>query len=177
MLPNLRGPSGTKLRREAIEKPALVIQWLSEAGRTTMRQVARKWEMPADATGPFLESLFAFLEERALLVPVRLKGSRGNPLPNVSGVYQVNADRLRLSRNRGVWRCRSCRRTTTHETPHDRCIAWRCDGTLEWIREDEDNYDLQLLDGAYSMLRSEEHTAMVPADERERLENLFKGDS
>ncbi len=27
------------------------------------------------------------------------------------------------------------------------------------------------------MLRSEEHTAMVPADERERLENLFKGDS
>ena len=34
-----------------------------------------------------------------------------------------------------------------------------------------------MLDGAYSMLRSEEHTAMVPADERERLENLFKGDS
>ena len=176
-LPNLRGPAGTKLRREAIEKPALVIQWLSEAGRTTMRQVAGKWEVPADATGPFLESLFAFLEERALLVPVRLKGSRGNPLPNVSGVYQVNADRLRLSPNRGVWRCRSCRRTTTHETPHDRCIAWRCDGILEWIREDEDNYDLQLLDGAYSMLRSEEHTAMVPADERERLENLFKGES
>ena len=176
-LPNLRGPAGTKLRREAIEKPGLVIQWLSEAGRTTMRQVAGKWEVPADVTGPFLESLFAFLEERALLVPVRLKGSRGNPLPNVSGVYQVNADRLRLSRNRGVWRCRSCRRTTTHETPHDRCIAWRCDGILEWIREDEDNYDLQLLDGAYSMLRSEEHTAMVPADERERLENLFKGES
>ncbi len=176
-LPNLRGPAGTKLRREAIEKPGLVIQWLSEAGRTTMRQVAGKWEVPADVTGPFLESLFAFLEERALLVPVRLKGSRGNPLPNVSGVYQVNADRLRLSPNRGVWRCRSCRRTTTHETPHDRCIAWRCDGILEWIREDEDNYDLQLLDGAYSMLRSEEHTAMVPADERERLENLFKGES
>ena len=27
------------------------------------------------------------------------------------------------------------------------------------------------------MLRPEEHTAMVPHDERERLENLFKGDS
>ena len=176
-LPNLRGPAGTKLRRESAEKRELVIQWSSEAGQTTMRQIARKWEVPADATGPFFESLFAFLVERGLLVPVRLKGSRGRPLPNVSGVHQVNADRLRLSPNRGVWRCRSCRRTTTREPPHRRCIAWRCDGIVGWVQEDEDSYDLQLLDGAYSMLRSEEHTAMVPADERERLENLFKGDS
>ena len=176
-LPNLRSPAATKLRREATDKSEWVIQWLSEAGQTVMRQLAGKWEVPADAIGPFLESLFAFLAERALLVPVRLKGSRGRPLPNASGVHQVNADRLRLARNRGVWRCRSCRRTTTRETPHRRCIAWRCDGILEWTPEDEDNYDLQLLDGAYSMLRSEEHTAMVPADERERLENLFKGES
>ena len=176
-LPNLRGPAGTKLRRESAEKRELVIQWSSEAGQTTMRQIARKWEVPADATGPFLEGLFAFLVERGLLVPVRLKGSRGRPLPNVSGVHQVNADRLRLSPNRGVWRCRSCRRTTTREPPHRRCIAWRCDGIVGWVQEDEDSYDLQLLDGAYSMLRSEEHTAMVPPDERERLENLFKGDS
>ena len=45
------------------------------------------------------------------------------------------------------------------------------------MREDPDNYDLQVLDQGYSMLRPEEHTAMVPHDERERLENLFKGDS
>ena len=176
-LPNLRGPVGTKLRREATEKQTLVIQWLSEAGQTTLRQIARKWDVPADATGPFLEGLFAFLVDRKLLAPVRLKGAKGHPLPKVSGVYQVNADRLRLSPNRGVWRCRNCRRTTIRETPHNRCPAWRCDGVLKWIQEDEDNYDLQLLDGSYSMLRSEEHTAMVPADERERLENLFKSAS
>ena len=176
-LPNLRGPAGTKLRRAAAEKPALVIQWLSEAGQTAMRQIAGKWGVPADAAGPFLEGLFAFLVQRGLLVPVRLKGARGRPLPAVSGVCQVNADRVLLAPNRGVWRCRSCRRTTTRETPHHRCGAWRCDGVLDWVREDEDNYDLQLLDGAYSMLRPEEHTAMVPADERERLENLFKGAS
>ena len=50
-------------------------------------------------------------------------------------------------------------------------------GALEFVREDPDNYDLQLLDQGYSMLRPEEHTAMVPHEERERLENLFKGDS
>ena len=108
---------------------------------------------------------------------MRLKGSRGRPLPNVSGVYQVSADRLRLTPNRGGSRCRVCRRTTTRNLPHRRCPAWRCSGVLEWVPEDEDNYNLQLLDGAYLMLRPEEHTAMVPHDERERLENLFKGTS
>ena len=142
-----------------------------------MRQIARKWGVAAEAVEPFLGSLFDHLVDRDLLVPVRLKGARGRALPNVHGVYQVNADRLRLNPNRGVQRCRSCRRTTIRDVPHDRCLAWRCDGVLEWVREDDDNYDLQLLDGAYSMLRPEEHTAMVPQTERERLENLFKGAS
>ena len=176
-LPSFLAPNGTKLRRDATEKAAQVTQWLSASGDTTMRQVARKWGVAAEAVEPFLENFFDFLVERGLLVPVRLKGSWGRPLPNVHGVYQVSADRLRLNRNQGVRRCRSCRRTTTRDVPHDRCPAWRCDGVIEWVREDDDNYDLNLLDGAYSMLRPEEHTAMVPQAERERLENLFKGAS
>ena len=206
-LPGFLAPNATKLRRAADERPALVTQWLSGGGGgrrggggdttirhipgsagvppalgggggdTTIRQIARKWGVPAEDVEPFLESLFDLLVGRALLVPVRLKGARGRPLPNVGGVYQVNADRLRLGPNRGVMRCRSCRRTTTRDLPHGRCPAWRCDGVLEWVREDGDDYDLHLLDGAYSMLRPEEHTAMVPNEERERLENLFKGSS
>ena len=176
-LPSFLRPSATKLRRAASERTELVTQWLSDRGDTTIRQIARKWGASADTVEALLESLFAFLVERQLLAAVRLKGSRGRALPNVQGVYQVNADKLRLSPNRGVKRCRSCRRTTSRDVPHDRCPAWRCDGVLEWEREDEDNYDLQLLDGAYSMLRPEEHTAMVPNEERERLENLFKGAS
>ena len=171
-------PTATKLRRAATERATLVIQWLSDTGGdTTMRQIARKWAVPAASIEPFLESLFGFLVERELLVPVRLKGSRGNPLPKVSGVYQVHADKLRLCRNRGVQRCKSCRRTSMRELPHNRCLAFRCNGEIEWVREDEDNYDLQMLDGEYAMLRPQEHTAMVPNDERERLENLFKGTS
>ena len=184
-LPGFLAPNATKLRRGATEKPALVTQWLSGGGSgrgggggdTTIRRIARKWSVPAPDVEPFLEGLFDFLVERGLLAAVRLKGSRGRPLPNVSGVYQVNADKLRLNPNRGVRRCRRCRRTTTRDLPHGRCPAWRCDGGLEWVREDGDNYDLHLLDGAYSMLRPEEHTAMVPNEERERLENLFKGAS
>ncbi len=176
-LPSFLSPNATKLRREPQEKTNLVTQWLSSGGDTTLRQIARKWGVASDSIESFLEGLFAYLVESRLLVPVRLRGSKGRPLPGVSGVYQVNADKLRLTPNRGVRRCKSCRRTTTRDLPYDRCPAWRCDGFLEWVPENSDNYDLQLLDGAYSMLRPEEHTAMVPNDERERLENLFKGTS
>ena len=176
-LPDFLAPNGTKLRRKSSEKPGLVTQWLSERGDTTIRQIAGKWGASSETVEPLMESLFAMLVERRLLVPVRLKGSKGGPLPSVEGVYQVNADKLRLRPNKGIQRCRSCRRTSTRELPHDRCPAWRCSGILDWIPENSDDYDLQLLDGAYSMLRPEEHTAMVPNEERERLENLFKGAS
>lgn len=176
-LPQVGNPVGTKLRRDPNEKQELVTQWLSDRGDTTVSQIAKKWGVPVDSSEEFLTGLFKFLTDQKLLKPVRLKGSKGNPLPNVSEVYQVDADKLRLQSNHGVWRCRSCRRRNTRRTPLQKCMAWRCDGELEFVREDPDNYDLQLLDQRYSMLRPEEHTAMVPHDERERLENLFKGES
>jgi len=176
-LPQLGAPVGTKLRRGPNEKAELVTQWLSERGDTTIRQMARKWGVAADDVVGFVEGLFETLTSAGFLKPVQLKGSRRNPLPGITGVYQVDADKLRLQQNHGVWRCRSCRRRTIRRTPNRACPSWRCDGELQFIREDPDNYDLQVLDQRYTMLRPEEHTAMVPHEERERLENLFKGTS
>jgi len=176
-LPGLGAPVGTKMRRAPSERSAYVTQWLPESGDTTIRQIARKWGVDGDRMEGFLQGMFDLLAERGLLTPVKLKGSKGRPLPHVSEVFQVNADRLRLTPSRGVWQCRSCRRRYAREAPLRRCTSWRCEGLLEWLPEDADNYDLQLLDQDYSMLRPAEHTAMVPADDRERLENLFKGDS
>ena len=171
------GPKGVKLRRGPADDRGRVLQWLSDSGQTTMRQMAVKWGAEPGQAEELLRGLFEMLVERGFLQSVQLLGARGKPLPNASGVYQVDADRIELLPHRGVYRCRSCRARTVRRTPHDRCPAWRCNGTLEWLREDPDDYDLQLLDGGYSMLRPEEHTAMVPNRERERLENLFKGRS
>ena len=176
-IPGFIKPLGLKLRRGPTEDAKWVMQWLSSAGDTTMRQIAGKWGVSKDSASPFLEGLFAFLVERNLLKPVRLLGAKGGALPNLEGVHQVNGDALRLHPNTGVARCRNCRRTITREVPHNLCPAWRCDGELEWIRENPDDYNLQLLDEAYAMLRPEEHTAMVPHERREQLENWFKGDS
>ena len=178
-LPHFAGPTASKLRREPgseMEKK-VITPWLTRGGDTTMRQLAVKWGAERDAVESLLSDLFRFLVDRGLLKRVRLLGARGTPLPGVSDEFQVDADRLLLTAVRGVHRCRKCRRRFAPEQPRDICPAWRCWGELEWVPEDTDNYDLALLDGAYSMLRPAEHTAMVPNDERERLENLFKGGS
>ena len=178
-LPHFGGPTATKLRREPgseMEKK-VITPWLTRGGDTTMRQLAVKWGAERDAVEPLLTDLFDFLVDRGLLKRVQLLGAKGRRLPGVTDEYQVDANRLLLTGIRGVHRCRKCRRRFAPEQPRDICPAWRCRGKLEWMKEETDNYDLALLDGAYSMLRPAEHTAMVPNDERERLENLFKGGS
>ena len=94
-IPQMGAPNGTKLRRGPDEKPEWVTQWLSDRATTPIREIARKWGVPKDDIEDFLESLFAALEKQGLLVSVRLLGAKNRPLPNVTGVYQVNADRVR----------------------------------------------------------------------------------
>ncbi len=176
-LPLLPSPVGTKLTREPEEKTAHVIQWISGGGDTTLRQLAGKWGVEPESARAFLTGLFDFVVDRGLLTRIQLKGPKGHPLPGANGLFQVSADRLRLHPNKDLYQCVTCRRTTPRAFPGDRCPAWRCNGSQERIKQEDDNYNLSLLDGGYSMLRPEEHTAMVPSDERERLENRFKGSS
>ena len=180
-LPDMSGiPRGLKLTRDGSDDKGRVVQWLSATGhRTTVSEVASKWGVEADDVEDFITDLWTYLtsDSVALLVPVTLTGSRGNAMPNCHGTYQVDADKLMMSSNRGVYRCTTCRRRTARRTPQDRCLAWHCQGTLEFVAEDPDSYDLALLDQDYDLLRPREHTAMVPHAERERIEEIFKGDS
>jgi hypothetical protein len=89
-LPQFGNPIGTKMRREPTERPALGTQWLSDRGDTTIRQITKKWGVLATGVEPFVEGLFRFLTVQRLLVPVRLKGSKGKPIPNVSGLYSTS---------------------------------------------------------------------------------------
>lgn len=170
------GPQGMKLTLDSGDNKQYVRAWLSDRN-TLVRQIAKKWGA-TDADIPvFLEEFWNWLQSEsvAILKPVTLKGAKDRPLPNCSGVFQIDASKLVLSENHGYHRCKRCRRKVSRRTPNNLCMAWQCTGELEFISEDPENYDLQLLDEGYSMLRPEEHTAMVPQDQRERFENWFKG--
>lgn len=177
-LPLMPGvPKALKLRREGDDDNGRVQQWVSARGETLAMQLARKFGVPSTHTDDFFEELWALLAgDLALLVPVTLTGSRGRALPHCAGVRQIDADRLRLAANRGAFRCDTCRRTHNRVTPHMACPAWRCQGTLAPAAEDPDNYDLRVLDEQFAMLRPREHSAQIPAEDREAIERSFKSE-
>jgi len=178
-LPIFRGvPKGVKLRRELEDEKNRIDQWISERGDTLMRQYARRWGVPTDLIGQFLTELWTVLtEELQLLVSVTLQGSHGNAMPGCRGAHQIDADRLRLSPHTGIYRCTTCRRTHTRATPNLACVAWRCEGTMRFEAESPDDYDLMVLDHGFAMLRAREHSAQVPAQDREILERMFKSET
>ncbi|MFN9038317.1 MAG: helicase, partial [Planctomyces sp.] len=143
-------PEGTKLQRDSQDEKKYVVQWLTNRGETVMQQIAKKWGVKDDEIQGFLERLFRFLVDVQLLKQVRLTGAHGNTLPGSSGVFQVDADLLRLQAYRGAYRCVSCRRRSTRPTPHNLCLAWRCHGTLEWVYAPPHDAHQQLLTDSYS---------------------------
>lgn len=168
-------PKGLKLELSGDDDPNRLTKWLGERTSNWMEAVG-KWGMDAQTVDDFLRALWNHLVERGILKAVTLKGSKGNPLPKAAGAHQIDMEHLTLVAHQGRWRCQSCRRTVNRPLPGDRCIAWRCHGTLVHELEDPDNYDLSLLDGNVSLLRPREHTAQVPHDERERIERIFKSE-
>ncbi|MEX1026508.1 MAG: DEAD/DEAH box helicase [Candidatus Paceibacterota bacterium] len=175
-LPILPAPNGMKLELASGDDPARVTTWMSQRNNL-IRSIVRKWGVPPEQVAAFIEALWSYCTapDKALLVPVTLRSNRGRALPRCSGVYQIDSDKIRIAENHGYYSCNRCRRRVTRRTPNQLCLAWQCDGTLEFVSEDPDNYDLQVLDQRYSMLRPEEHTAMVPQAQREKIENWFKG--
>lgn len=180
-LPELKGiPKGVKLRRASDDDPNWVSQWLSEGHLTTIKEVAGKWGVESQRLDNFVEDLWRYLShpDRELMTSVTLQGSKGKSLPNCHGTHQVNGAAVVIAANAsGAYRCRTCRRRSIRRSPHMKCLAWHCSGELEYLPEEQDNYDLQLVEQQYTMLQPREHTAMVPTAEREKLEQMFKSDS
>jgi len=178
-MPILTGvPRGLKLTRESGDTSSRVQQWLSPKGDTVARQAARSWCVAAEDMDVFFQELWYCLQsELKLLVPSVLKNAYNKPLRGCEGVYQLDADKLRILPSSGVYRCGVCRRSHPRPTPRMACPGWRCDGTIAFEPESPDDYDLRVLDEQFEMLRPEEHSAQVPHEKRDRIERIFKGDS
>ena len=171
------GPKAITLERGATDNRRLS-QWLSQRGETRAVQLAKKWRIPDDRIREFFEELWGVVTgELRLVVPATLKNQWGRVLPDTTGARQVDADRLLLGPNRGLYRCTACRRTQLRGGPHAACFQWRCNGTVEYVEEDPDNYDLKVIDERFALIRAREHSAQVPAEEREKVERIFKGES
>ena len=168
------GPKGLKLTRDAENTPGRVTQWVGTRPTQVWNAVA-SWGVPEDQIEDFLTELWSMLRRLKLLVPVSLEGW-GRPLKGSAGTWQLDSGKLKLHPHHGRYRCQKCRRTTVRQGPTQLCMAWRCAGRLVFEIEDQEDFNLRMLDGDYDMLRVAEHSAQVPHDKRERIENQFKGE-
>ncbi|MFB2920706.1 helicase-related protein [Aerosakkonema funiforme] len=167
-----------KLQRTGSDDKNRVQQWLSNKGDTLARQAATRWGIPKELIPEFYNELWQLLnEDLKLLVPVTLTGWCNSPIANCTEVRQIDADKLRIAPHKGVYRCQICRRPHIRATPKMVCMTWRCQGTLQFETENPDDYDLMVLDQQFAMIRAREHSAQVPAKDREILETMFKGNN
>lgn len=178
-LPLMQGtPKGLKLRRNPTDNRTRVQQWLSSGGQATLASHAiRRWGLTQPDQEQFFAELWQLLtQDLGLLVPTNLTGWQGHVIPDTTGVVQLDSDKLKIAPHRNVYRCNTCNRSQTRPTPNMACMAYRCSGTLGLEEEKADDYDLIVLDQRFAMLRPREHSAQVPANERELLERMFKSD-
>ena len=176
-IPELKGgPMGLKFTRGANDDKNRVRQIVSSTGHETLAtEMVQKWGLPEADVEEFWRELWEVLtEDVELLEEVTLTWPSGDAIRGCQGVYQIDADELRIERHKGLWRCPKCRRAYPRKTPRKACLGWRCDGELKRQDEPEDDYNLMLLDEHFSMVRPREHSAQVPNEQRERLEQSFK---
>lgn len=177
-LPLMEGvPQGVTLERAPNDERNRISAWLTSRRSTWACAAARRMGVHADDVESFLSGLWRWLtDEAGLIVAVQLLGAKGGHVAGATSAHQLDVDRMRILPARGRWRCQRCRAAQTRSTPGARCLQWRCDGTLRFEEGDKDDFDLHLLDERFAMLRAAEHSAQVPAEQRDRLERWFKGD-
>lgn len=179
-LPYLQGiPKALILQRSTEHDKKRLHQWLTSKNSTVAQQAVERWGIAKELIPKFITEIWEMLtDDLQLLVPTTLKyNDKKRVIPNCHDAYQIDADKLRLTPHDKIYRCQQCRRVHIRPTPKMACMAWRCSGTLLEEALNQDNYDLMVLNQKFATIRPREHSAQVPANEREKLENMFKGNN
>ena len=168
-------PKGIKEQRDDKDREIYVVQFCSRRGQTLTQNYIAKWHLPEQQREAFLKELWVFLSDIAcILEPVTLVGPRNRTLTGASGVYQVPAAKCGLITQHVRYRCNVCQRVHSRMGPNRACTAMHCKGTLQREEPSLDDYDIAMLERPFSMLTAQEHSAQVPARDREKIEDEFK---
>jgi ATP-dependent helicase YprA (DUF1998 family) len=148
---------------------------LAQRGASSVQALLRKWTPHPDtldvdaATTALWEHLTG---EAKLLTKVTLRSQKETPLG--PDVWQVNGDKIFVERWNVRERCTTCQRIATRRGPNAACTRWGCHGATVTQQPDRENYDVWLMDRPFVMVSAEEHTAQVPGEVRNKIEQDFK---
>ncbi len=126
----------------------------------------------SDAIDQAIRSLWTLMTKKLnLLAFVRLPKSGRN---GAVDAYQVNGDSLIIHPHHERCRCTVCQRVMTRQAPDAKCLSYHCHGSVTMEEPDPDDYDTAMMGKPFRMVSAEEHTAQVPGELREVLEQEFK---
>ena len=116
--------------------------------------------------------LWEFLtNEVKVLKKVTLRSQRETPLADV---WQVDLEKFVVEPSQVKERCTTCQRIVTRRSPKAACTRHNCHGTTITEQPDRENYDVWLMGRPFVMVAPEEHTAQVPGEIRNKIEQDFK---
>lgn len=146
---------------------------LARRGASAVQALLKKWAdnstFDADVAATALWELLT--KEIKLLTKTPLRSTTDKQLGDV---WQVNAEKVKVEKSSCRDRCTICQRITTRSAPKNTCVRFNCHGTTTTSQPDQENYDVWLMGRPFVMVSAEEHTAQVPGEVRERIEQDFK---
>ncbi len=148
---------------------------IAQRGPSAVQALLKKWandpnNLDVDSAAAILWDLLT--KEAKVLTKVTLRSQQERPL--AGDVWQVNSERLVVERWQSRQRCTTCQRIATRPSPNAACTRHNCHGTTVTEQPDQEDYDVWLMGRPFVMVSAEEHTAQVPGEVRNRIENDFK---
>ncbi len=171
---NLRDfhPQGLLLSAGPTDKCARGL--LAQKGASAVQALVKKWAkrpVSLDVDGA-MTLLWEFLTgEVKVLKKVTLRSQKETPLADV---WQVDLDKFIVEPSHVKERCTTCQRIATRRSPKAVCTRHNCHGTTTTEQPDQENYDVWLMGRPFVMVSAEEHTAQVPGEVRNKIEQDFK---
>ncbi|CZR97310.1 putative ATP-dependent helicase Lhr [Clostridioides difficile] len=138
----------------------------------SIKQFISNWKVKSKYVSEFVDELWVFLtQDIEVLKEVSLKGGKNNIL---SGVYQIDSAKIGLITQMEFYKCNVCQRVHSRHIPNNACTTYRCQGKIEKGVPSKENYNVNMLNSSFSMVVPREHSAQVPAKDREIIEDQFK---
>ena len=147
---------------------------IAKKGASAVQALVTKWAAHPNTVDVFgaVRLLWEFLTvEVKVLKKVTLRSQRETPLADV---WQVDLDTFVVEPSQVKERCTTCQRIVTRRSPKAVCSRHNCHGTTTTEQPDLENYDVWLMGRPFVMVNAEEHTAQVPGEVRNQIEQDFK---
>ena len=167
-------PEGVTLRASS-QNEGYARGLIAQRGASAVQAIFRKWtsqpqSLDVDAATEMLWRLLT--EDLEILSRVTINNRNDRPLAR--DVWQINLDKFLIEKSQHKEKCKTCQRVMARQAPKSACTRHNCQGQTVSEPPDIRNYDVWMMGRPFTMVSAEEHTAQVPGETRNKIENDFK---